>query len=312
MDLFYFIIIVLGLFYIIYSFFETPDNNPVKDRLKSYAGKPSEEKKENEPSVSKNVQDYMYEKTFSYFSSKKDKNNKEKFESLKKLLIESGQASTDDNVYKLLSSKIIFGLIGLFTGLTLFFFGGFDIFLSLAALTVCPITLYRFPDMRLKSFIKKKNEEIEYNLPDALDLLTVCVEAGLGLDATLQRVAKEQSRTAPLLAKELKRVGKDMSSGLSRQEAFRNLGNRNDLQDIKTFVSLLIQSDKLGTSIGQSLRTYSDTVRIRRRQKAEALAAKASVKMVIPLVLFILPSMFVVILAPAAISLMKNFNQIPN
>jgi len=137
--------------------------------------------------------------------------------------------------------------------------------------------------------------------------LTVCVEAGLGLDLALTRVAQEQSRTSPVMARELARVSKDIQAGISRQEAFRNLSNRNNVPDLKTFVALLIQTDKLGTSIAQSLRVYSDTVRTKRRQRVETLAAKASVKMIIPLVLFILPSMFVVILAPAIINLVKNF-----
>ncbi|MFH0703308.1 MAG: type II secretion system F family protein [bacterium] len=138
-------------------------------------------------------------------------------------------------------------------------------------------------------------------------MLTICVEAGLGLDAALTRVAQEQKRTSPILAKEFGRVSKDILSGISRQEAFRHLAMRNNVADLKSLVALLIQTDKLGTSVAQSLRIYSDTVRTRRRQRIETIAAKASVKMVIPLVLFILPAMFIIILTPAALSLIQNF-----
>ena len=139
-------------------------------------------------------------------------------------------------------------------------------------------------------------------------MLTVCVEAGLGLDSAISRVAQEQRNSAPILSQELERVSKEVLSGIPRSDAFRNLLKRNSSEELRSFVSLLIQSDKFGTSIAQSLRVYSETVRVKRRQKAEELASKAGVKMSIPLILFILPATFIVILAPAAISMISLFS----
>ncbi len=157
----------------------------------------------------------------------------------------------------------------------------------------------------LKSKSRFRSDEVTYSLPDALDLLTVCVEAGLGLDSAIARVAHEQKTSAPILSYEFQRVSKDILAGIPRSDAFRNLLKRNASPELRSFVGLLIQSDKLGTSIAQSLRVYSDALRIKRRQKAEELAAQAGVKMSLPLVLFILPATFVVILAPAAMSMIE-------
>ncbi len=232
---------------------------------------------------------------------------RQKVNTVKQLLIQAGRPSTDEDVVKLITQKVLYGIIGFVFALAIYSIGGLDAMMATILFIATPLTLYRLPEMKLKNYIKHKETEISYNLPDALDLLTVCVEAGLGLDAALFRVSQEQMRTCPILATELGRVSKDILAGVPRQEAFRNLANRNNVEDLRSLTSLLIQTDKLGTSIAQSLKVYSDTVRTRRRQKAEALAAKASVKMVIPLVLFILPSMFTVLLTPAFISLMDNF-----
>ncbi len=232
---------------------------------------------------------------------------KQNVNTIKQLLIQAGKPSTDEDVIKLVTQKVIYGIIGLVFAFAIYSIGGLDTMMITILFVATPLTMYRLPEMKLKRYIKHKETEISYNLPDALDLLTVCVEAGLGLDAALFRVSQEQMRTCPILAVELGRVSKDILAGVPRQEAFRNLANRNNVEDLRSLTSLLIQTDKLGTSIAQSLKVYSDTVRTRRRQKAEALAAKASVKMVLPLVLFILPSMFIVFLTPAVISLIENF-----
>ena len=144
-------------------------------------------------------------------------------------------------------------------------------------------------------------------IPDALDLLVVCVEAGMGLDAAINRVAEEIKLTNRILSDELKFLNLELRAGKSRQAALRNLAMRTDLEDVNSLVTLLIQTDKFGTSVAKALRVYSDTFRTKRYQKAEELAAKLPVKLVVPLIVFIFPSLFVTILGPAAIRIYEVF-----
>jgi tight adherence protein C len=220
----------------------------------------------------------------------------------------SGRPFSDDDILKFKATQMFAGVVGAIIGLVLgLILFRINIQMLFLLSIVCGFIGFIFPKIRLRMITKRRYAEIAYNLPDSLDLLVVCVEAGLGLDAALTRVATEQMRTAPVLAREFGRVSKEILAGIPRQEAFRNLAIRNNVDDLKSFVALLVQTDKLGTSIAQSLRVYADTVRTKRRQKAEKLAAEASVKMVIPLVLFILPSMFVVLLGPAILNLIEQF-----
>lgn len=225
----------------------------------------------------------------------------------KQMLVEAGMAADDDSYLNYVSKKLIYagfgGVMGLFMAIT----ADASIVMKLAYIIMFPVVCFRFPDMSVKNKAKKRAESCTYSLPDALDLLTICVEAGLGLDSAITRVATEQEQSAPVLSQEFKRVGKDILAGVPRGDAFRSLSKRVNSAELRSFVGLLIQSDKLGTSIGQSLKVYSDAMRTKRRQKAEELAAKASIKMTIPLVLFILPATFIVILAPAAISIVTTF-----
>jgi tight adherence protein C len=166
---------------------------------------------------------------------------------------------------------------------------------------------YLGPDFWLTSRIKSRQAKIVQGLPDALDLLTVCVEAGLGLDQGIYRVSQEISITCPELSDELKLMNMEARFGKGRADAMRDLGTRTGVDDIKTAVAMLIQTDRFGTDLARALRVHSDTMRVKRRQRAEELAAKASVKMVPALVFFIFPAMFVVILGPAVITLMRTF-----
>lgn len=142
-------------------------------------------------------------------------------------------------------------------------------------------------------------------LPDALDLLVICVESGLGVAAGLQRVATEMRLHSPVLAGELTIVNQEMQTGVSRTDALRNLAERTGVEEVYALVAMLIQTDRLGTSVGQALRSHADSMRTKRRQRAEQLARKATVKLAFPLVLLILPALLVVILGPAAIQLMR-------
>lgn len=225
----------------------------------------------------------------------------------KQLLLESGLAYDDEAIIKHTKKKIRFAFILSALSVFLAFTGGSDPIMKILTLVIGPVLGFRYPDIKLKTLAKKRATEITYSLPDAIDLLTVCVEAGLGLDSAISRVAAEQKKSSPILSGEFDRVTKDILAGIPRTESFRNLIKRNGSQELRSFVGLLIQSDKLGTSIAQSLKVYSDALRVKRRQRAEQLAAQAGVKMSLPLVLFILPATFIVILAPAGISMYKMF-----
>jgi tight adherence protein C len=143
-------------------------------------------------------------------------------------------------------------------------------------------------------------------IPDALDLLIVCLEAGVGVDAALVRVARELEPTHPVLSAELDNVTRRISAGLPREESLRALVTRTGVEDLRAIVSTMIQAERLGTSLARVLRIHGDALRARRRQAAEKRAAEASVKMIIPLVLFLLPAFFTVVLGPAVLSLVAN------
>ncbi len=160
---------------------------------------------------------------------------------------------------------------------------------------------FYLPDLLLKLKIARRKDKIARGIPDALDILVVCVEAGMGLDAAMNRVADEIQLTNRPLSDELRMYNLELRAGKSRPDALRNLGLRIDIEDIKNFATLLIQTDKFGTSIAQALRTYSDTFRTKRYMKAEEIAAKLPVKLVVPLILFIFPSLLVTLMGPAAI-----------
>jgi tight adherence protein C len=157
--------------------------------------------------------------------------------------------------------------------------------------------------------IAKRQKEMQKALPDALDLLVVCVEAGLGLNQALVRVSQEIDRVSPVLSEQLALVNLEIRAGTPRDDAFRNLGDRTGLQDIKSLMAMLIQTDRFGTSVAQALRTHADTMRTKRRQRAEEAAAKTTIKLVFPLVLLIFPALYVIILGPALIQILESLSQ---
>ena len=160
---------------------------------------------------------------------------------------------------------------------------------------------YILPGMVLARMAKRRAHRIRLSLADMLDLLVVSVEAGLGLDAALQRVGQELAFAYPELADELRLINLELRAGKPRAEALRNLADRTGVDDLSSLVTMLIQTDKFGTSVAQSLRVYSETLRTKRRQRAEEAAAKTGVKMVFPLVVCIFPAIWVITIGPAAI-----------
>ena len=163
------------------------------------------------------------------------------------------------------------------------------------------------PNVWIKFRVSHRKDKIQRALPDALDLMVVCVEAGTGLDAALVRTAEEMKKTHSVLAEELRLVNLEIRAGKTRQEALKNLAWRTDLEDVSNLTTLLVQTEKFGTSIAQALRVHSDFMRTKRFQRAEELAQKLPIKLIFPLALFILPMMFLVTLGPAVFIFLKYF-----
>jgi tight adherence protein C len=166
---------------------------------------------------------------------------------------------------------------------------------------------YFLPNLILGHMTQKRQKKIRETLPDALDLMVVCVEAGQGLNAAIKRVADDFMRTNPTIAQELLLVNLEMNAGMERQQALRNLAVRTGVDEVASLCNILIQSDRFGTSVAQALKTQSDHLRTTRRLKLEELAAKTPVKLVFPLLLFIFPAINVVILGPAIIKISEFF-----
>jgi len=183
---------------------------------------------------------------------------------------------------------------------------------NLAFFALAGLLGFLLPEFWLTWRIRRRQHRIRLGLPDALDLLVVCVEAGLGLDQAIVRVSQELRITHPQLSEELQLVNLEMRVGKTRIDALRELAVRTGVEDIKALVAMLIQTDRFGTSVAQSLRVHSDNLRTKRRQRAEEKAAKTPVKMVPVLVFFIFPALFVVILGPAVISLARQLLPILN
>jgi tight adherence protein C len=180
------------------------------------------------------------------------------------------------------------------TGNTLLFF-------LLGAATVG----YYLPNFVLSHLVMVRQREIFENFPDALDLMTVCVEAGLGTEAALTRVADDIGHKSAVLSDELRLVNLELRAGAPRDRALRNLAIRTGVEEVDGFVSMIIQAERFGTSIAQALRVHADMLRTRRRQKAEEAAAKIALKLLFPLIFFIFPSLMLVLMGPAMIQIYR-------
>jgi len=198
-----------------------------------------------------------------------------------------------------LVSPVLFGLVALVS------LGGRGWPIVLFAIAIG----YLLPGMFLARKIDVRKREIREGLPDALDLFVVCVEAGSGLDQAIVKASDELGITYAALAYELRLISTEIRAGKRRVEAFRNFAARTKVDDVQSLVTLLVQADKFGTSLSQALRTHADTSRTKRRQNAEERAGKLGVKLVFPLVLFLFPALYVVILGPAVIAFLHAFHQ---
>ena len=201
-------------------------------------------------------------------------------------------------------ARVLLAVAG-FAGVVLF--SGFDNPFLLAGVPGLGFFLPRFI---LKRMIKDRQQRIRLALPDALDLTVICVEAGLALDQALMRVGEDLHHAHPDLSDEFHLVNLEMRAGKPRADALRNLVDRTGVDDIRSLVGTLIQTDRFGTSVAQALRVHSDSLRTERRQRAEEQAAKTTIKMVPPLVIFVLPSIIFVTIGPAVISLIRQLGPV--
>jgi tight adherence protein C len=197
-------------------------------------------------------------------------------------------------------ARLLLAFVG-FIGVVLF--SGFDNIMLLAGV---PGLGFFIPRFLLKRMIRDRQQRIRIALPDALDLTVICVEAGLALDQALMRVGQDLHHAHPDLSDEFHLVNLEMRAGKPRAEALRNLVDRTGVDDIRSLVGTLIQTDRFGTSVAQALRVHSDSLRTERRQRAEEQAAKTTIKMVPPLVIFVLPSILFVTIGPAVIDLIRQ------
>jgi len=205
-----------------------------------------------------------------------------------------------------LGFKFLGLIIGLFgSGIAMMVLGNFSQKSTMTSLFVAGALFY-LPDLVLMFLIKNRKEAIFLGLPDALDLMVVCVEAGLGLDQAMRKVSDEMKRIYRVISDEFALSNFQLQVGRSRTEVLHELGVRTGVDDLRSLASILIQADKFGSSIAQALRVQSDSMRTRRRQLAEEKAAKTAVKLIFPLVIFIFPGIFVILVGPAAITMVRE------
>lgn len=191
------------------------------------------------------------------------------------------------------------------SGGTMIFIEGMNqktLMVTIATTGIC----FYLPTIVLAFMAKSRKQAIFFGLPDALDLLVVCVEAGLGLDQAMRKVAEEMKLTNKIIAEEFSLSNVQLQMGRSRNEVLHELGARTGVDDLRSLAAILIQADKFGSSVAQALRVQSDSMRTRRRQLAEEKAAKTAVKLIFPLVMFIFPGIFVVLVGPAAITIIRD------
>ncbi|RSZ59381.1 type II secretion system F family protein [Massilia atriviolacea] len=198
-------------------------------------------------------------------------------------------------------------LVGVWIALSSEVLSGQRIMLMLLGTATCG---YYLPNVVLEMTARRRRREIFESIPDALDLLTVCVEAGLSLERALIKVAGEIHIKSLVLAQEMQLVLMEMRAGFSKEKALRNFALRSGVEDVDTLVAMMIQSERFGTSMGTSLRVHADTLRTKRRQMAEEQAAKIGVKLMFPLIFFIFPTLLMVLLGPAAMQIMRTLRSV--
>jgi tight adherence protein C len=303
---FFLVLAIFGVMAIIIALMNQ-ESSPVKDRLIAFKEKGIFQT----PGASRSAFDDLQESVITFaqpIAMKLYGQNAKYHKQVKSFMSEAGLPDNDDSVHRFLAQRAALGLVlGGIGGLITFIFCKGDITYASFALLAGFVLGSMVPQYILKNKATERKANIRYTLSDTLDLMVVCVEAGLSLDATFHRIVDDMDRMAPELAYEIRRLNKELSAGIPRLEAFQSLGQRSGVDELRSLCTLIIQSDKMGTSIADTLRIYSVDMRVRRRQNAEELAAKASTKLTFPLVLFIFPPLLIILMGPVIITAVQSF-----
>jgi tight adherence protein C len=203
--------------------------------------------------------------------------------------------------------QVLVGVIGILIGALVVFMLRPPLVTGLVILGLWSYAVLALPVAYVRMRAAERMRAIRDGLPGALDLMVICIEAGLGLDAAIVRLSGELRRGNPILGGELLTVAHEVQAGIPRRDALKDLADRSGVSELTTLAAILAQSDRLGTSVAQALRTQAESMRTRRRQRAEEQAAKAAVKIVFPLVFCIFPALFVVVLGPAVMTVIQMF-----
>jgi len=311
---------LLGLIFLSATFFTlfvlgvvTRRSSPLSKRLREASGNSEKPDRGEDPGTNTDVASQGEKtrlsgilKALSRLSRREDPDSSDL-----KLTLMRGGYYHENSVRIFLSLKIVIALSLALIFIVLWYIWGASAPHTILAVLFLPFPFigYIIPKLVLNSRIRRRQEDIARGLPDALDFLVVCVEAGLGLNAALIRVGKEFGLRCKALGEELLLVNQEMRAGVSREEALRNFGKRSPIEDVRILVGSLIMADKLGTGITNTLRSQADSLRTRVRQRAEETAAQAGIKMVFPLVFLILPALFIVIMGPGIILTLKTMVQ---
>jgi len=242
-----------------------------------------------------------------WFAKWNQPSDAEEAKATRQLLVTAGYRSGKAPIF-FIGSKLLLAVVavGLFAMIPVKLLG----FPSTTTMLFCYVCMaacgFYAPSLWLKRATAERQDTLHRAIPDALDLMVVCVESGLGLDQAIARVGQEVSQAHPILADELNVLSQELRTGVQRQVALRNLAKRTDIEEVRNLVALLVQTDRFGTSIGQALRVHADSMRTTRRLKAEEMAAKLPVKLLFPLVCFIFPSMFIVTIGPAGVKVVRE------
>lgn len=286
----------IGLYWLI-----TRRGNPIIERLK-----PAEKSREETTTASVEVPVENLAERVAKPINKLAPPSVTEAQKLQKQLLMAGYFSHNaPSIYRAIQLTSMFGLPGL--AALICFLLAQPIGRVMIGGTVAFIMGFFLPRFVLKHLIKRRQERLRWGLADALDLMVVSMEAGLGMNAALMRVSEELKEAHPEISSEFEMVNLEIRVGRDRLEALRNLSERTGVDDLRGFVAMLIQADRFGTSIGRAVRIYSEALRTKRRQRAEQAAQKAAVKLLFPLTCFLFPTLFIIILGPAAISIMDAF-----
>lgn len=304
------VLVVLALGLIAYSLMPRPreDRDAVKRRLAGRRG--TDEEAQIRAQARASASDALVKRATPMLSKLVMPTSNQEQTNLRVRLATAGFRQPQAQTF-FLASKSIAAVVGLLIGLVAGFTGGLSPAMIAGAAAFGAGAGMMLPNMWLSMATSSRKQKLRNGLPDSLDLLVVSVEAGLALDAALKRVGDEMAPVHAELSEELRIATMETQMGLPRNEALANMAKRSDLDEVRSLVTVITQAEKFGTSIARALRNQAESLRTKRRQRAEEKAQKTAVKLMIPLVLFIFPTMFVVLGGPAAINIMRALKEHP-